>query len=306
VKRLKGPELKLSQLKVPDVLKDLYWDLHDRRLLPLVGLAVVAILAVPFLLGAGSKRLPEPGGGGAPIPSAGASEATSLAFVPAEPGLREPSKRLGGRRSKNPFRQHYTGPVLKPGAEPVTESSTPAGGTTPTTGTASGGSSEATPQPSPTPSEPPIGSGGGESGGGGGGSGGNGNGNGDTVPSGGLTYYTFAIDVQVTRTQTNAEGKIEKTAPTTRQGLKPPTVLPGEKAPAVTYIGASAKTRKPLFVISPEVTSVSGEGKCVAGTTSCQLMELEPGFPVTFVYGAASVRYKIDVLKVEPVVTGHS
>ena len=303
MKRLKGPELKLSQLKVPDVLKDLYWDLRDRRLLPLVGLAVVAILAVPFLLGSGSKGSPEPGGG-APVTGAGPSEAASLTVVPAEPGLREPSKRLRGRRSKDPFQQHYTGPVLKPGAEPAAESSTPAAGTTPTTGAASGGSAEATPQPSPTPSQPSTGSGGGKSGGGSDGNSGNGNGN--SAPSGGLTYYTFAIDVQITRIETNAEGKIEKTGPTTRRELKPPAVLPGEKAPVVTYIGASAKTRKPLFVISPEVTSVSGEGKCVAGTTSCQLMELEPGFPVTFVYGAAGVRYKINVLKVEPVVTGHS
>ena len=55
MKRLKaGPELKMPDLKVPDFLVDLYWDLRDRRLLPLVGLAIVAIVAVPFLLGGGS------------------------------------------------------------------------------------------------------------------------------------------------------------------------------------------------------------------------------------------------------------
>ncbi len=52
-----GPELKMPDLKnakVPPFLSDLYYDLHDRRLLPLVGLVLVAIVAVPFLLGGGS------------------------------------------------------------------------------------------------------------------------------------------------------------------------------------------------------------------------------------------------------------
>ena len=52
MKRLKaGPELKMPDLKMPQFLVDLYWDLRDRRLLPLVGLVLVAIVAVPFLLG---------------------------------------------------------------------------------------------------------------------------------------------------------------------------------------------------------------------------------------------------------------
>lgn len=51
MKRPKGPELKMPEMKVPTFLSDLYWDLHDRRLLPLVALIVVAIVAVPFLLG---------------------------------------------------------------------------------------------------------------------------------------------------------------------------------------------------------------------------------------------------------------
>jgi hypothetical protein len=33
---------------------------------------------------------------------------------------------------------------------------------------------------------------------------------------------------------------------------------------------------------------------------------VETGMPMTFVYGPNSVRYKITVLKVEPVATGHT
>ena len=39
---------------MPPFLVDLYYDLRDRRLLPLLALVLVAIVAVPFLLGGGS------------------------------------------------------------------------------------------------------------------------------------------------------------------------------------------------------------------------------------------------------------
>jgi hypothetical protein len=35
-------------------------------------------------------------------------------------------------------------------------------------------------------------------------------------------------------------------------------------------------------------------------------MALEEGFPVTFVYGDNDVRYKVNMVKAEPVVNGHS
>jgi len=59
-------------------------------------------------------------------------------------------------------------------------------------------------------------------------------------------------------------------------------------------------------MVSNNVTSVEGEGKCLSGTDTCQLLEVEFGFPEIFVYGANDVRYKINVLKIEPVVVGHS
>ena len=46
-----GPELKMPDVKVPKGLNDFYLDLRDRRLLPVIALVVVAIVAVPFLLG---------------------------------------------------------------------------------------------------------------------------------------------------------------------------------------------------------------------------------------------------------------
>ena len=59
MKRPKGPELKMPEMKVPPFLTDLYYDFRERRLLPLIGLVVVAIVAVPFLLGNGSEEVAE-------------------------------------------------------------------------------------------------------------------------------------------------------------------------------------------------------------------------------------------------------
>ena len=106
MKRLKGPELKLSELKVPPFLSDLYWDLRDRRLLPLAALVVVAIVAVPFLLGGKSERhpVPVPVTVGTPSAGGGGSGGPKLVAVKAAPGLRNYHKRLGHRSPNN--RQH--------------------------------------------------------------------------------------------------------------------------------------------------------------------------------------------------------
>jgi hypothetical protein len=300
VKRLKGgPELKLPELKVPPVLVDLYWDLRDRRLLPLVGLAIVAIVAVPFLLG-GSKDEPPPA---APIVSAPSPEPASsrLTVVEAKPGLRDPGKRLRDASPTDPFVQRYNGPVLKGtqlgggkgdgGASKSSTTSTSTSTTTVTTKKTSGsGTTEVTTKTtggesgSPESSSPGSGS--------------------EASPH--LTLYSFAVDVKIIRTATTADGGKDRSEPEVRQRVVPPAALPSEKEQVVTYMGISPKTRAPMLLISDAVTAVFGEAKCLSGASTCQLIEVEPGMPMTFVYGPDSVRFKITVLKVEPVVTGHN
>ena len=51
----KGPEIKLPDLKVPAPLVDLYYDLRERHLLPLVAVLLVAIVAVPIALSQSSQ-----------------------------------------------------------------------------------------------------------------------------------------------------------------------------------------------------------------------------------------------------------
>ena len=62
-------------------------------------------------------------------------------------------------------------------------------------------------------------------------------------------------------------------------------------------------TGRALLLVSNHVKSVFGEAKCVSGDDVCQLLEVEPGFPVTFVYGENEVRYTINVLKLDLVAT---
>jgi hypothetical protein len=311
MKRLKGgPELKMPDLKVPVFLEELYYDLRDRRLLPLVALAIVAIVAVPFLLSSGSGDSGEP----APsAPRAGASSAPAnaaeLTVVKAEPGLRDYRKRLRDRSPTDPFRRHDTQPNLSAaklggpgnnGFESTTtvrtsSTSVSSGGTTKTTKTTKTQNGKTTTESkteATKPEEPVESQSGSEGASGGSTQGGN--------------LYAWAIDFRMKRTVTNAEGKTESSAPVTRTEVLAALPLPSAQVPVVTFLGTSTKTHLPLFFISSDVTSVFGEGKCLSGTSVCQLMELEIGMPVTFVYGPDDARYKFTILKTTPVVIGHS
>ncbi len=250
-------------------------------------LGVVAIVAVPFLLGGGSEEpAPAPGGGA----MAGgledrAADAPSLTVVESKPGLRDYRKRLKARNATDPFEQRYTSPELKGtelggGGEGETSSSTTT--TTKTTKTVKDADGKTTTTTTDTTEESPGGTG--------------------SEPE--LTLYSFAIDVKIVRAETKADGSKETSEPTVRHRVLAPAPLPGEKAQVVTYMGISPKTRQPLLLISDEVTAVFGEGNCLSGSSSCQLLEVEAGLPVTFVYGENDVRYKINVLKVEPVTAG--
>jgi hypothetical protein len=99
---------------------------------------------------------------------------------------------------------------------------------------------------------------------------------------------------------------VNKKGPTLYKDVQAPAPLPGEKTPVVTYLGMGSKGRVPMFLVSNEVTAIFGEANCISGGGTCQLLVLEEGFPVTFVYGDNDVRYKISLIKSVPVVTGHS
>lgn len=303
MKRL-GPELKLPKLrsrssspggggfKPPAFLTDLYEDLRDRRLLPLVALLLVGIVAAPILLRGGSSESEKE----APLPPPAASpsvaNANSLTVVEAHPGLRAPSKRLAGRTPTDPFTQRYTGSVRNGGLPNENTSTTTAteGGAVTTEGGTSAGT------PIAPESSAPEGSGGS-----------NGNGNSPNADFSGGHLYTFTIDVQISRTEEQPNGAQKMGEPTVHKGVKPPAPLPGDKAPVVTYLGVNYVKGKPraLVMVSRDVSAVFGDAHCVSGTDNCELLEVEPGFPEVFEYGPNDVRYKFNVLKIEIARDGH-
>jgi hypothetical protein len=287
--RLRDLNLKLPDVKVPLVLSDLFHDLRDRRLLPLVALILVALLAVPFLLSDSGSGNEEESASSAPEAGAASAPRTAkLTVVRTDHGLRQPRKRLGHRTPKDPFEQQYTGPAA--GSTEVTQTATPSSTTTSTTVPTEAGSEPAGGAPaappsstSPTESPPPV----------------------SGPRDGEVTVFTFAADLKIGKTTTEADGGKSRAEPETREHVLPGTTLPGKKTQVVTYFGISPKTKKPLFLVGEGVTSIFGEAECLAGAANCQLLEVEQGFPVTLLYGPNDVRYKVTVLDVEPVATGH-
>lgn len=290
MKRLKGPELKMPELKVPDVVADLFYDLRDRRLLPLIALVLVAIVAVPFLLGGGSDEAAVPPPGVAPTAAQSSAEGAQFTVVESKPGLRDYRKRLAGRNPTDPFKQRYNGPVLA-GAELKSQSTTSTSSTT----TVESTSTTATPTEVASPGGAPTSGEGGDTGGGSGGG----------SPRQ-ITVFSFAIDVKISHTETAADGTTTMSEPATRKRVLPTTPLPGDKAPVVTYMGLGKKPDHALLMVSNEVKSIYGDAECLSGTETCQLLEVETTFPETFVYGPNDVRYKVNVLKIEAVPVGRT
>jgi hypothetical protein len=85
---------------------------------------------------------------------------------------------------------------------------------------------------------------------------------------------------------------------TVRHNLPELTMLPSRKTPAVIYMGSSKDGKKALMLVSSDVKAIFGDGKCVLGSQTCELLALEPGLPETFVYGGAGKTFKIEILKI--------
>ncbi|HYJ22304.1 MAG TPA: hypothetical protein VEW07_09810, partial [Solirubrobacterales bacterium] len=178
----KGPEIKLSELKVPPILSDLYWDLRDRYLLPAVVVLVLAIVAVPLVIGGSSdpswQESVEDGSVAEEIAGISAvPAATGELVAKAAPGLRDYRRRLHDLEESDPFVQQFSG-----GGEgaAATTSEVSLGGSTASTESATTAPETSTPGPTteppaadPVPSSP------------------------DSPDSSDITWFSYAMDVRV-------------------------------------------------------------------------------------------------------------
>lgn len=256
-------------LKPPQFAADLYADLRDRRLLPLVAVLAVAIIAAPILLaGQGEEGEPTP----PPAPSAGAAAQASFAVVPAETGLRDYRKRLGHREARNPFRQP---PAPKPegGGEGGTESS---GGSELA---ATGGAETAPVSEALIPTAPAEA-----------GSDANTETTTDVVVERQIVGYTLNI-------KAGFEPPLQE-----QKGVPPMTKLPSPDNAILSYIGLSKDNQRALFLLDSSVTAYYGPVRCTLDKETCSVVEVKPGKTAIFVYGLEETKYRLKLEQIAPVV----
>lgn len=253
-------------MKAPKLIQDLGRDLRDKRLLPVVGLLVVAIIAVPFLLGGGSDPIPPATGvSSADVNQGSAADAQAEPVVLAEvPGIREYKKRLANFQKRNPFKQQFTdsGGSAESSLNDTSSSDSLSGG----------GSSSSTDSSS---SASNSNSGGSSSGGG-------------EVPEPELILYSWEIDAKVT-----VEGKTEKV-----EGVKQLDFIPGRKTPVLQFIQGNFGESSAAFVVSPKVTDSRGKGECSPNNRNCEFLFLKDGKAHSFDYEPNGLTYKIELTKV--------
>jgi hypothetical protein len=263
----KGPEL-----HVPDFAKDLYADLRDRRLLPLVVVLVVAIVAAPILLQNKSSDSPPP----SPIATQPAVDAASFTVVPATNGIKSYKKRLKHRRSVNPFNPFSAIGRRTPDREELDGAAA----------AVENGGNRTTSEPTSGAVEPPTSGG---------------------EPSAAQTTTVITKQPKVVKATLKAQVGVAAVIKAGFNGseLKPLEIedqarLPQNK-PAIIYNGTSKKEGA-LFLMTSQVSEFKGEGHCVVGGSLCQVVELKPEQSETFTIGYGESRYTIHLLGFRPIV----
>jgi hypothetical protein len=254
--------------KVRKFFGDVVYDLRNRGLLPVVGLLLVAIVAIPVVITRGGSSSSAPVADPAAVQDAVASapEAQS-AVVAYEPGLRKYQDRLDRLSPKDPFKQHFSAAV-----EAATElSGTVSGGDT-------GGATGTTTSTDVS----------GDTGGGGGGSG--------TTKSkkkkgkkkkAGVVYSTYQTDVMVGE----AAGTLQSLT-----NVAPLTALPSDGAPVLIYLGPNTGGNYALFLVSDDATQPTGAGVCIPKPEDCSVLALAPGQTEDLTYSVDGKVYRIQVV----------
>jgi len=270
----------VSRGRVNEWGKQLYRDLDDKHMLiPAIAL-LVAIIAVPLLLGGGSAT-PTATPVAAAVESAPAAMTGSEQIDPVVladvPGIRDYHQRLDQFDARNPFEQQMTGGTGKSasgtggtgtggGTGGGSSSSTSSSSSSTSSSTSTDGSSSVTP-PSTTP---------------------------DTGNNGGGTeikFFQIQLDVKV-----GPPGKAK-----VLEGVAPLTYLPGKETPVVQYVQGDLSASKAAFIVSPAVVTTDGDGNCKPGRNDCQFLLMKKGDEQTFEYGDNLRPYKLKILDISRV-----
>ena len=247
----------MSGIQSPQILTDLYRDLRDRRLLPLVLVLVVGMVVVPVALKSSANPVPP-----TPLPpvnTAANAKAPTEPITVSNPGVRDYKQRLSGDSSKDPFVQQFQVPIGTSTTDTGTGDTGGGGGTT--TG---GGTDTGTAAPT-------------------GGSGG-------PQPQTQSKYYFYRLKVR-----SGVAGKDLKLheAVGPLDPLPSNKVPVAQFLGVTTDTNFNAKTA--VMLVNFAVSSVDGEGSCTYAGTYCQLLTLKPGQHEDFTW-TNGVVYRIQLV----------
>jgi hypothetical protein len=237
-------------MKIPHpetLLRALYDDLRSRRLLPVVGALIVALVAIPLLLS---------DGGGTPAAHPLASTGSSAGGVGGVPGITVTTTPNGSklpRHGHDPFIQQVRARATAVAASASASraaastaaaaasaaSSTPA---TPAPATASPPTPVATTTPSQHPATPPT-----------------------SAPKPLYVTYSAKLRFGTAGTKLRTYDHLDRFAP-----------LPSLRKLMVVYLGVERDGRTAVFLVSSEVAP-GGEGSCRPSRTRCIYLYMKPG-----------------------------
>ena len=263
---------------VTDYLRALREDLRDRRLLPLVvlaGVAMVGAIAFVVLGGSGGSSGSTTASTGAAATPPTAAETSGLALTHsntsnavAETTVGTSVQHAGG--SRDPF-------VVLPNvaaAEAAAEAKAKTSTSESSGGSSSGASSSSEPSSSSSGSSGSSGSSseGSSKSGGSSGSKGSGGKSGGSKPSQPKTVY----DVSVLFGEVSAASSGQGAGLTPYESLKLYTPLPSKEEPLVVFRGVTKGGKKATFTVAAE-TILQGAGKCLPSAIQCEAVQLQAG-----------------------------
>jgi hypothetical protein len=219
-------------------------DLIEKRLWPVALLLLVALVAVPVVLGGSDHNAPATPAAALPTPAEPGADTAITVSQPAVLGRSRPGK------VDDPF---YHPP--KPAAESTGTATTAAP-------SSSSSSSSSTPSTSTTPSQ----------------SGTNSGGTGAPTPST-QTPATPATTVAGFFYRARVRFGADENAPV--RGLSRLEALGDKANPAALYLGPNARHTHAVFLLGPEAVVTAGNGAC--GETTCRVVVLKAGESATIV-----------------------
>ncbi|MEK6277193.1 MAG: hypothetical protein AABM29_04185 [Actinomycetota bacterium] len=265
----------MKDFQSPQFLADLYRDLRDRRLLSIAIALIAGVIVVPIALSNSSNPPPPP-----PAPAVDAlatnPTAPAVSVVASNPGLRDYRRRLAALGAKDPFEQKFVAPKGLAGTE---LGATGLGASVPVPDTSSN-SDASTVAPDTTGSRGGV-AGGAQS-------------SPKTVTKVKTKTETKYVSYKVKLRTGDVTGTLE-----TLENVSTLDLLPSAAVPALAYVGVSEN--KALFMVSAEVSSITGQGACMLGTTTCQLMILKVGQYEDLVWIDGKT-YRVKLLKIHKIV----